>query len=351
MRTRMVPWRWIDPLEEPSWDRWVLRHDGATAFHTRAWAQVLRDAYGYRLAYGVHDEPEDAPSLLPVAEVASLLTGRRGAALPFTDSCPPLLNEGVDRNALAAELAEVGRTRRWRYVELRGGEALPWPFTPTVRFVEHRLVLEVCGEAQRAKLAAPHRRNLAKAEAAGLEVELTTSLRAVATYYDLHCRTRRRHGLPPQPPRFFRAIHEHLVARGSGMVVLARLGGTPIGGALFLHAGREAVYKYAASDPEAWPHAPNFLVVWSAIEHYRARGFKTLSFGRSDATAEGLQRFKKKWGAEARDVVYHRAALVGSERSAQPSTPKGDGFAKAVVRRLPVPVLQLCGRLMYRHVG
>jgi hypothetical protein len=351
MSTRSGAWRWCDPLDEPSWDRWVLRHPRASPFHTRAWARVLREAYGYRLVYGVFDDTDDAPSLLPVVEVASLVTGRRGASLPFTDVCPPLFNEGLDHAAVAAELVDLARSRRWRYAEVRGGEPLPWPFVPSDRYVEHRLALEGDAEAQRTKLSNGHRRSLAKAEASSLAVEHSTSLAAVGTYYDLHCRTRRRHGLPPQPPRFFRAIHEHLMTRGYGVVTLVRHRGEAIAGAIFLHAGREAVYKYGASEPEHWKRSPNHLVIWSAIERYRREGFTALSFGRSDPEAEGLQRFKRSWGAEASDLVYQRAAIYGHARRSAEEGPKGDGLARAAMRRLPVPLLQLFGRLMYRHVG
>jgi hypothetical protein len=351
MSTRSDTWRWCDPLEEPSWDRWVLRHPAASPFHTRAWARVLRDSYGYRLVYGVFDESDDAPSLLPVVEVASLVTGRRGASLPFTDVCPPLFNEGLDPAAVAAELVDLARTRRWRYVEVRGGEPLPWPFAPSERYVEHRLEFEADAGAQRRRLSTGHRRSLAKAEASSLEVEHSTSLAAVGTYYDLHCRTRRRHGLPPQPPRFFRAIHEHLLAAGYGVVTLVRHRGEAIAGAIFLHAGREAVYKYGASEPEHWKRFPNHLVMWSAIERYRQEGFTTLSFGRTDGEAEGLQRFKRSWGAEANELVYHRAAIHGATRRPAEAGQRGDGLARAAMRRLPVPLLQLFGRLMYRHVG
>jgi hypothetical protein len=367
MSTTGKGWRTVDPSESPSWDRWVRRHAHATVFHGSAWAKVLRDTYGYAPSYGVYDVGDDAPSLFPMVEVASLFTGRRGSCLPFTDACGPLIDHPEAATAEALQpLMDFGRHRGWRYLEVRGGDPLPGgAFVPSHEFVEHRLALEASDEAQRAKLSGMHRRNLAKALAGDVVVERSSSLAAIEAYYALHSLTRRRHGVPPQPLRFFRAIHEHLLANGEGFVSLARLHGAPIAGAVFLHAGRDAIYKFAASDPEHWRRNPNNLVLWDAIAYYRAEGFRTLSLGRSDLDAEGLVKFKRGWGADERPLTYTRAALRanglaaaparGGGGASAPAPASGPGaatsLAKAALRRLPLGVLQLCGRIIYRHVG
>jgi len=364
MRTRARGWVIVDPLESPSWDRWVRRHPRATVFHGSAWARVLRDAYGYVGHYGVYHVGDDAPSLFPVMEVASLFTGRRGSSLPFTDASGPLVEHEAAVTPEALEpLVALGRSRRWRYLEVRGGDPLPELFAPAHAFVEHNLDLETDEAGQRAKMSSTHRNNLKRALAGEVVVERSTSLGALEAYYDLHSLTRRRHGVPPQPVRFFRALHEHLLAVGDGFVSLARLNGRPIAGAVFLHGGRHAIYKFAASDPDHLRLLPNNLVLWDAIDTYRRDGFRVLSLGRSDPAAEGLLRFKRGWGAEERPLVYTRAPLAGAAARAGDARPRGadtpppaavgaaGAMAKAAFRRLPEGVLRLFGSILYRHVG
>jgi hypothetical protein len=343
-------WSWVDPTTDREWDDAVFTHPAANVFHTGAWARVLRDAYGYQLFYAMR---AGGAGLLPIAEVASPFTGRRGVSLPFTDVSGPL--DGAFAGDALEPLLELGRRRAWRYLELRGaGEPFP-PFAPSARFVEHRLAIRADEEEQWRALVGAHRRNLAKARRSEVSVERSSDVRALDAYYALHCATRRRQGVPPQPKRFFRAIHRHLIAEGHGFVVLARHGSTPVAGAVFLHAGDEAIYKYSASDPRAWSTAPNNLVIWEAISHYRRQGVRTLSFGRTDVDASGLVRFKRGWGAVERPVVYVRATLRGdapAEASALgPRAGAAAGAARGLMRRLPTPILQFLGRLTYRHVG
>ena len=45
-----------------------------------------------------------------------------------------------------------------------------------------------------------------KAEKEGVCAEVSTSAEAIEVYYGLHCETRRKHGVPPQPFSFFQNI-------------------------------------------------------------------------------------------------------------------------------------------------
>src|SRR6185503_9058222 len=92
------------------------------------------------------------------------------------------------------------------------------------------------------------RRAIRKAERSGLTVSVRKDREAMLAYYRLHVRTRRRHGLPPQPLAFFLNIHEEIIAAGMGFVVLAVKGDRPIAGSVFFHAGSHALYKFGASD-------------------------------------------------------------------------------------------------------
>ena len=89
----------------------------------------------------------------------------------------------------------------------------------------------------------------------------------MSQFYKLHRRTRRRHGAPPQPFRFFDNIYRHLIEVGSGFITLASRDGKAVAGAVYLTHGKNAVYKFGASDERYNQYRANNLVMWEAIKY------------------------------------------------------------------------------------
>jgi hypothetical protein len=171
---------------------------------------------------------------------------------------------------------------------------------------------------------------------------------AMAAFYELHCRTRRRHGLPPQPWRFFEKVYAHVVAAGKGVVLLAAHAGKTVAGAVYFFYRDRALFKFGASD-RAFQHLrANNLVMWEAIQWFIRNGFRSLHFGRSETENEGLLQFKRGWGAQESRVAYYRLSLRENTFSAARN---GTRSSYPVFKMLPIPVLRLAGRILYRHVG
>ena len=81
----------IDPLEYPNWDDLLLTNDQSTFFHTSAWARVLHESYNYKPLYFTSIDDGKISVLIPIMEIRSFITGRRGVSLPFTDYCKPIV--------------------------------------------------------------------------------------------------------------------------------------------------------------------------------------------------------------------------------------------------------------------
>ena len=111
--------RVVDPLNGPAWDRLILEHGGATLFHSSAWARVLSLTYGHRPLYLHFSRGAEQMALVPLMEVHSFLTGRRGVCLPFSDFCDPLFFEGCAPGEIAARLSEIALERKWKHFEIR----------------------------------------------------------------------------------------------------------------------------------------------------------------------------------------------------------------------------------------
>jgi hypothetical protein len=339
-----------NPLTDPSWDTLASQHSESSFFHTNAWSQTLHIAYGYSPAYSAIEDAGRRSSVLPLMEVNSWITGKRGVSLPFTDECVVLNRNGDQSQLLFDSVLARGQERRWKYYEFRGGRSL-FPEAPaSVTFHGHTLKLE-CDERQAfARLNGTVRTAVRKAEQTGLTTEFGTDLRALKIFYRLFCQTRSKHGAPIQPFRFFEAVYTHILSRGLGFVVLAKLGSVPVAGAIFFHFERKAIYKFAASD-ESFKHLQGpSLVLWKAIERYIRGGFSQVDFGRTSLGNSGLRRFKLAWNPAERAIEYlkysfrTRNFVVSSDLSIPT-------WRSRLFTQLPNPIRRLLGAVAYKHFG
>jgi lipid II:glycine glycyltransferase (peptidoglycan interpeptide bridge formation enzyme) len=269
--------------------------------------------------------------------------------MPFSDFCAPLVFDGWGQELLMERLLELGRERKWRYFELRGGrEMLPPSAKAAEKYYGHKLDLTIGIEELFARFQSPVRRAIRKAEKSGLIIEVTRTRKAMLDFYRLHVRTRRRHGLPPQPISFFLNIDEEIIKADLGFVILAKSGTRVIAGAVFFHAGQAALFKFGASDERIHEFRGNNLVMWEGIKQLIANGLRTLHFGRTSVENDGLRRFKLSWGTEEELVEYFRFAL--KPHMWLNSSYNASEFHNRLFRRLPLAVNRVAGALIYPHL-
>jgi CelD/BcsL family acetyltransferase involved in cellulose biosynthesis len=336
------------PEIDPAWDDWISSFPEATIFHSTAWANVLRRTYGHQPFYCRYPEAGEPSLLLPMMEVRSWLTGCRGVGLPFTDLCAPLVRDGSSVMRIVEMIAGLARTRRWRHLELRGGPPPVPAARPHTSFHGHSLDLRAGTDVLFALLANSVRRAIRKAERSKVAVEMASSLAAVRDFFHLHVRTRRRHGLPPQPWSFFRNIHSAVIEPGSGFVATARHSSRPVAAAIFFTHGKTSLYKFGASEKQTQHLRGNNLVMWEAIRYLSARGFRTLHLGRTSLDNEGLRRYKLSWGSSEERIDYYR--FDPATGACCPPPDRGPHFHTRVFSRLPIPLNRLIGAAIYPHL-
>jgi CelD/BcsL family acetyltransferase involved in cellulose biosynthesis len=339
----------INPLHYPAWDDLIRDTRGSTIFHTSFWARVLHDSYNYQPRYLGQIQDGKITTLLPVMEINSFLTGRRGVSLPFTDYCDPIVGDTNEwLNALDC-LKDHGEKAKWRYLELRGGADLMAQIPCSSSYYRHTLGLSKDVDALHAQLKASTKRNIKKAVREGVAVARKNSPDALKIFYHLHCLTRKKHGVPPQPFYFFERLYDHIISRGHGQIVVAEHEGKTIAAAVYLHFGNEAVYKFGASDIRCLHLRPNDLVMWEAIQWYCRNNYSRLCMGRTDLVDEGLRQYKCGWGAEER--ALHYLTYDFAKKAFRPERSRVSGRHNALMRNMPIPVLKAAGYLLYRHMG
>ena len=332
----------VNPLEHPEWDAPLTRRPDFSFFHGTAWAKVLVETYGFKPTWFAAQN-----ALLPLMEVDSWLTGRRAIALPFTDDCAPLCESAMDCQPLFQKAVEFGKSRRWKSIELRGGRKFFSEAPASLSFYGHSLDLVADEQRMFEKMAGSARQAVRKAEKDGVTTEVLQSEAAVREYYILQCRTRKRHGLPPQPLGFFLNIGRHILSQNQGLVVLASHGGERIGGAICFFLGGRAIYKFGASDYRRQQLRPNNLVMWTAMRWLARNGAATLHLGKTSLANEGLRRFKLNLGATEQRIEYVKFDLRTARFVTE--TDGVTGWHNRVFRALPGSVARRAGELLYKH--
>jgi hypothetical protein len=338
----------ISPLEDASWDRLIASHSGAHVFHSTAWAKVLCKSYHHKPFYLHFFRGSNTIALVPLMEVASPFTGRRGLCLPFSDFCGPLLFEESAQIPVINELSHLAKERNWKYFELRSANRPDPGAVPSSAFYGHTIDLR-CGAGKLFdRFHSSVRRAIRKASSKGVTASVNSTREALMAFYELHVKTRRRHGLPPQPPSFFFNIHEEIIKQGLGFVVLAQAGSRTIAAAVFFRLRGKSLYKYAASDDRYQELRGNDLVMWEAIKFLTHEGCSELHLGRTALESEGLRRFKLGWSANEERLDYFRFdTRANSWLNIQ--GPPGT-LHKKVFGRLPPTLNKLAGAIIYPHL-
>ena len=338
----------IDPTTYPDWDKLLLTNPESSFFHTSAWANVLNNSYGYKPLYFARIENKELKDLLAVMEVDSFLTGKRGVSLPFTDDCPVIAESRVRFDKLFSLATDYGKRNKWKTLEIRGGQNFLKDVYPDKTFLTHKLELVPDENILLSKFRSSTRRNIKKAEKNNVVVETLYNKRAIDAFYHLNCLTRKDHGLPPQPLSFFENLYDTIIAHKKGIVMLAKIGERIIAGSVYLLFGDRAIYKYGASNKQFQIYRANNLVMWEAIKQFADTGYKYLDFGRTELEHEGLRRFKLAWGTVEVNYAYFKYDI--GKGAFVSGMPKAKSYYN-VFNHMPILLLKLIGKVLYKHVG
>lgn len=338
----------INPISHFDWDNLILSTDNYSFFHSSAWARVLSSTYKYIPKYFVVIKNNVLEICVPMMEIDTFLARRKGVSLPFTDYCQPIGGNGQS-SALLLQILEEGKMQNWNSIEIRGMTDNANKTMPYSSYYIHLMNLSLDEDKIFSSFQSNTKRNIKKAIKEGVQVKIVTNLKSIEAYYRLHCLTRKRHGLPPQPYSFFKNIYKYIIAKDYGFTIIATYNNRPVAAAIYFYFGNEAIYKYGASDFEHQSLRANNLVMWEAIRWFARKGFKNFSFGRTEFINEGLRRFKLGWGVNENTIQYFKFDY------------KKNAFVKEsnllsfpphyLTKKLPIPILRTVGTMVYKHMG
>ena len=325
-------------------------------FHCTAWLEALRQTYGYEpVVYTTASPGERLENGVVCCRVQSRLTGRRLVSLPFSDHCQPLADDAEDLPALLTALQDELCAKGWRYFEVRpliplGLDGSGW-HTAAV-YLHHQIDLQPDLAQLFSNL---HRdsvqRKIRRAEREGLTYLAGATESLLDSFYGLMVKTRRRHGVPPQPKKWFQSLMDCF---GDALQIRIALQGTkPIAGMLTIRYKDTLVYKYGGSDVSYNRLGGMHLLYWNSIQDAKRWGLRFFDLGRTDVQQSGLVIFKKRWGAVESAISYSRytnsAGWAHSFELARPNWKTKT--AQFVFSHSPDRLLAILGNLLYRHFG
>lgn len=343
----------IDPLQDPRWEPFLQAHPRASVFHSRAWLESLRRAYGYTpFALTTSGPHGDLTNGLVFCRVSSWLTGKRFVSVPFADHCEPLFENIGEFHAALDWLRSKLKGGSRAHAELRPVSDLGLYREPDFRASFHYSLhtLDLRPDMDQIMAAFDResvRRRLRRHVATPLDYEEGNTPALLEKFYQLQVLTRRRHRIPPQPRKWFDSL---MAAMGDSAKIRAvSKSGSPVAAILTLQYKDTVVYKYGCSDVRFNNLSGTVFLFWRAIQEAKEAGTGTFDMGRSDVSNHGLIAFKSHWGATETPVTYWRSP--GNAPRGLSARVSGQSIGGRLVSVLPDRLLIFVGKNLYKHVG
>lgn len=343
----------IDPLDDPRWAELVAKHAKSSVFHTVPWLRALRSTYGYKpIGFTACRPDEDLTNGMVFCRIDSMLTGRRLVSLPFSDHCEPLFDWSFDLEAVLQGVQAEYRQQKLNYVEVRStGQTWLETFekfgcAPAERYFLHRVNLRPSlNDVFQSFDKDSVQRRIQRAERAGLSERYGTSTDLLNDFYRLFVAMRRSRALPPSPYVWFKNLIE---THGSALAIrIAYTNLVPVAAIVTIEFGRTLYYKYGCSDPRFNKFAGMPWLFWKAICAAKEKGISEFDLGRTRSDHSGLLTFKNHWAAAPSQLFYLRYPKA----AAQLQEGWKSRVAETVFSAMPLKLLELVGRKLYRHYG
>jgi CelD/BcsL family acetyltransferase involved in cellulose biosynthesis len=332
------------------WDAYVDSHPQGTPFHNLGWLKAIGKTYNFKPVFCIWRDQESIIGVFPFFEVKRIFSGARLISLPFSDYGGALFSENKELNGnLRKDFEKIKNGAK--IIEVRGPGCEESSFLKFNYYKSHALTLECTAEDLKKIIDKKTiQYSIRKAEKVGVEVRENNDQQGIDQFYHLNVLTRKKHGVPCQPKKFFDNLFNYVIKNGRGYVVLAYYHDKPVGGGLFLTHGKTIHYKFNASDPDiAGKITPNHALTWHAITKGCKEGFHCLNFGRTAPDNTGLMRYKSKWGSIESDLPYYYYPSIKGAATEKEST----NFYKILTkiwRKLPYFAVETISKRVYNYL-
>lgn len=308
----------------------------------------MSECYGFDPFVAViFDNSGEILAGLPIMKTKSWLTGNRWVSLPFSDQVNLLYKDEPSREEFTSQMIQFIKEDKIRKMEIRCELPARPEITQHSRYVFHTLQLDPDSMEIRKHFRRSNLQNIHTAVERGVEIEFGTGLEHLKAFYTLHVMTRKKHGAPVQPWKYFSLLGKFVLDSNKGFILLARKDNEYIAGMVCLHWNKTLIAKYCASREDCLNLRPNNCIFWEMIRWGCENGYSILDLGRSKISDVGLRNFKIGWSAIEKPLTY---STMGIKQSLFTEN-KLESICSFVISRSPLWVCRISGEILYKHFG
>jgi CelD/BcsL family acetyltransferase involved in cellulose biosynthesis len=312
-----------DSARMKKWDAFVENHPEGSPYHLSGWLTAIWETYGFEPMLSVLTNGDGViAGVFPFFKIPRFINGFRLISLPFSDYGGPLLGNYSGTEG-AVSLFFKSLLNSFHYIESRGMVPCGDGFAKNSSFTRHQLNLQrSIADIQKGIDKRTIQYSIKKAEKAGVVVKEFHDSAGMDEFVRLNVLTRKKHGVPSQPKKWFDTLLKNIITREKGFILLAELNSQVIGASVFLLCGNSLHYKYNASDPAiVRAVSPNHFLTWTAITWGVRHSLSLLDFGRTAANNAGLMRYKEMWGTTMTDLPYFYFPKIRGTSSVNEKSP------------------------------
>lgn len=342
----------LGPEDSGRLQEFLESHPERAVFHAPQWHQFVEDVYGHRCLYWAATVERRILGILPVTVVRHPLAGTKMVALAYQMHSGMPLGTGEEIQEFLIDAAlSAARRKQARYLEIRTRgkiEALD-----RLGFVspDPELVVTTTPLAglRLSQIRRGHRGEVRYASRRGVTVAESNSMDDLRQFYRLYLHESRALGVPRPGWSFYRALKENL-GESCRLLTATAESGEMLGALLLLDDGINVFARDGAySSPAALRLKIGKALFWRALEDAAGRGNQSFHFGISWVRNEGLIKWKEGWNGTTRPI-YQYSYSFGSRSPTSDSYFSGFRLAKAIWRRLPMPVAERLGHQVTRWI-
>ena len=338
--------RKVTPDELKYWDAYVDGNEDATFFHRAGWYRVISDSFNHTPHYlQALDSSGAIRGVLPLFEIRSILFGHYLVSTPFCVYGGAIADNEMIRRGLENEAAKVALELNVDYLELRYLEKTrdDWPsrslhatFRRQIKDDEEANLLSI-NNKQRAVIRKSLRNNLSR------ELQTGTS-----DFFHAYSTSVRNLGTPVFSRQYFANLKREF---GEDCEIVSIRQGRALHCSLISFYFRNQVLPYYGGGlPVSRTSKAMDFMYFDLMCRARRRGYDVFDFGRSKIDS-GPYHYKRHWGFEPQELHY-QYFLVNSEDlpALNTTNPRYQALIN-LWQKLPLPLTQVVGPMISRHLG
>jgi len=337
-----------DKVNAAQWDNFVRSHPDGTPFHLVAWQKTIADTFGHQALHLVaKDATGDVIGVLPVFLVRSRIFGRLLSSTPQAAYGGILAGSESASRAIFQRASVIAKDLGIQFLELRSfrNPLLDNSLARKDIYVTFRTELREDPEATMLTIPRKTRAEIREGIRNGFEFKVDAI--GPSEFFEVYSQSVRRLGTPVFSKRLF---INGLQQFGADCKIFSVHRQGQLASAVWtLFYKDEVVPYFGGSISEYNRLAVNNFMYWMLMKYGCEHGYKIFDFGRSKK-GTGSFDFKKRWGMTMTELPYQY--FLVRQKSLPDTSPLNPKFSKAIQiwRRLPLPVTQLIGPLISKHL-